>query len=61
MDFLEMRLAGPYIGNGRNFMVKALAEEAGFHTPTFVGYVVYSSLILLPVFVVVAVVFFAVG
>src|SRR5262249_33494863 len=30
-----------YIGNGPNFMVKALAEEAGFPTPSFLGYIVY--------------------
>ncbi|MBE2214327.1 MAG: sodium:proton antiporter [Opitutaceae bacterium] len=39
-----------YIGNGPNFMVKAIAEAAGVRTPTFVGYIVrYSLPILLPI------------
>ena len=28
-----------YIGNGPNFMVKAIAEHAKVHTPSFLGYV----------------------
>jgi Na+/H+ antiporter NhaD/arsenite permease-like protein len=48
-----------YIGNGPNFMVKAIAEQAGFRTPTFLGYLVYSYLILVPVFVIITIVFFA--
>jgi len=47
-----------YIGNGPNFMVKAIADEAGFRTPSFFGYLAYSCVILLPVFVAVTVVFF---
>jgi Na+/H+ antiporter NhaD/arsenite permease-like protein len=47
-----------YIGNGPNFMVKAIAEESGFKMPSFVGYLAYSCVILLPVFVLVTVVFF---
>lgn len=42
-----------YIGNGPNFMVKAIADEAGYQTPSFFGYLVYSVLILVPVFVMV--------
>ncbi len=38
-----------YIGNGPNFMVRAIAEESGVKMPTFFGYTVYSCLILLPV------------
>ena len=38
-----------YIGNGPNFMVKAIAEQAGVKMPSFFGYVVYSCGILLPV------------
>lgn len=38
-----------YIGNGPNFMVKAIAEESGYRMPSFFGYVIYSSLVLLPV------------
>ncbi len=38
-----------YIGNGPNFMVKAIAEESGVKMPSFFGYMVYSVLILLPI------------
>ncbi len=31
--------ANTYIGNGPNFMVKAIADQQKAHTPTFVGYV----------------------
>jgi Na+/H+ antiporter NhaD/arsenite permease-like protein len=37
-----------YIGNGPNFMVRAIAENAGVKMPSFFGYMVYSCLILLP-------------
>jgi Na+/H+ antiporter NhaD/arsenite permease-like protein len=38
-----------YIGNGPNFMVRAITEESGVKMPTFFGYIAYSSLILFPV------------
>jgi Na+/H+ antiporter NhaD/arsenite permease-like protein len=47
-----------YIGNGPNFMVKAIAEEAAYRTPSFFGYMVYSGLVLGPVLLVTALVFF---
>jgi Na+/H+ antiporter NhaD/arsenite permease-like protein len=50
--------ANTYIGNGPNFMVKAIAEENGVRMPSFFGYMVYSCAILLPIFVVVTLVFF---
>ena len=43
-----------YIGNGPNFMVKAIAEQAGVKMPSFFGYVMYSMGVLLPVFAVMA-------
>jgi Na+/H+ antiporter NhaD/arsenite permease-like protein len=43
--------ANTYIGNGPNFMVKAVAEEAGVKMPSFFGYLRYSGAILLPLFV----------
>jgi Na+/H+ antiporter NhaD/arsenite permease-like protein len=46
-----------YIGNGPNFMVKAIAEQAGVRMPSFFGYVLYSAGILLPVFAAAAVIF----
>ena len=50
--------ANTYIGNGPNFMVKAIAEEAGVKMPSFFGYMLYSGAILIPLFVVVTLVFF---
>jgi len=50
--------ANTYIGNAPNFMVKAIAEEAGVDMPTFAGYMVYSAAILLPLFVIVTLIFF---
>ena len=40
--------ANTYIGNGPNFMVKAIAEKSGVRMPSFFGYMIYSGLILLP-------------
>ncbi|MBI5542857.1 MAG: sodium:proton antiporter [Deltaproteobacteria bacterium] len=51
--------ANTYIGNGPNFMVKAVAESSGVKMPSFFGYMAYSALFLIPVFVVVTLVFFA--
>jgi Na+/H+ antiporter NhaD/arsenite permease-like protein len=49
-----------YIGNAPNFMVKSIAEEAGIPMPSFFGYMLKWSIpVLLPVFVVVTLVFFA--
>jgi Na+/H+ antiporter NhaD/arsenite permease-like protein len=39
-----------YIGNGPNFMVKAIADSTGVHTPSFFGYILkYSLPVLLPI------------
>ena len=50
--------ANTYIGNGPNFMVRAIAEERGVRMPTFGGYMLYSGAVLLPCFVVITLVFF---
>lgn len=51
--------ANSYIGNAPNFMVRSIAEEAGVEMPSFFGYILkYSLLILVPTFVVVTWVFF---
>lgn len=42
--------AGSYIGNGPNFMVRAIAEAAGYKMPSFFGYVGYAAAFLGPVF-----------
>jgi Na+/H+ antiporter NhaD/arsenite permease-like protein len=46
-----------YIGNGPNFMVKAIAESSGVRMPSFFGYIAYSAAVLLPLFVLVTVLF----
>jgi Na+/H+ antiporter NhaD/arsenite permease-like protein len=38
-----------YIGNGPNFMVKAIAEKSGVKMPSFFGYMAYSCVVLLPI------------
>ncbi len=50
--------ANSYIGNGPNFMVKAIAETHGVKMPSFFGYMAYSCGVLLPIFVLVTFVFF---
>ncbi|MEZ4319462.1 MAG: sodium:proton antiporter [Myxococcota bacterium] len=50
--------AGSYIGNGPNFMVRAIAEQSGYKMPSFFGYCAYAALFLLPVFFVLTLVAF---
>jgi Na+/H+ antiporter NhaD/arsenite permease-like protein len=50
--------ANSYIGNGPNFMVKAIAEHHGVRMPSFFGYMGYSLGILIPIFVLMTVIFF---
>jgi Na+/H+ antiporter NhaD/arsenite permease-like protein len=40
--------ANTYIGNGPNFMVKAIAESEGVEMPSFFGYMAWSVGILVP-------------
>jgi Na+/H+ antiporter NhaD/arsenite permease-like protein len=49
--------ANTYIGNAPNFMVYAIARRGGVKMPSFFGYMLWSSAILLPTFVVVSMVF----
>jgi Na+/H+ antiporter NhaD/arsenite permease-like protein len=42
--------ANTYIGNGPNFMVKAIADDAGYRMPSFLGYAWRAMLILAPVY-----------
>lgn len=47
-----------YIGNGPNFMVKAIAEENNIKMPSFFGYMIkFSLIILLPVYILVQLIF----
>jgi Na+/H+ antiporter NhaD/arsenite permease-like protein len=48
-----------YIGNAPNFMVKSIAEESGIPMPSFFGYMLkYSLIILIPLFFIISIVFF---
>jgi Na+/H+ antiporter NhaD/arsenite permease-like protein len=47
-----------YIGNGPNFMVKAIAERAGYRPPSFFGYTLYAGLVLVPLYVLVTFLFY---
>jgi Na+/H+ antiporter NhaD/arsenite permease-like protein len=44
--------ANTYIGNGPNFMVKAISDEAGTKMPSFIGYMAWSVGILIPLFII---------
>ncbi len=50
--------ANTYIGNAPNFMVRSIAEEAGVKMPSFFGYMLYSLLVLIPLFVLTTIIFF---
>jgi Na+/H+ antiporter NhaD/arsenite permease-like protein len=50
--------ANSYIGNGPNFMVKAIAEQGGVKMPSFFGYMGYSVALLLPLFGLITFIFF---
>ena len=47
-----------YIGNGPNFLVKSIAESRGVRMPSFFGYLMYSGVLLVPVFVLMSLIFF---
>jgi Na+/H+ antiporter NhaD/arsenite permease-like protein len=48
-----------YIGNGPNFMIKAIAAEWGYNMPDFFSYIIkYAVPVLIPIFMVVTFVFF---
>jgi Na+/H+ antiporter NhaD/arsenite permease-like protein len=47
-----------YIGNGPNFMVKAVAEENGIKMPGFFAYMYkFSLIVLLPTFIILQLLF----
>jgi Na+/H+ antiporter NhaD/arsenite permease-like protein len=50
--------ANTYIGNAPNFMVRAIAEEDGLKMPSFFGYMAWSAVILIPLFILTTLVFF---
>lgn len=49
--------ANTYIGNGPNFMVKSISDEAGYKTPSFFGYMIWSVGILGPIWFAVSLIF----
>ena len=50
--------ANTYIGNAPNLMVKAIAESRGVRMPSFFGYMAWSVVILVPLFVISTFLFF---
>jgi len=50
--------ANTYIGNAPNFMVYAIARQAGVKMPSFFGYMIWSGLVLIPTFVLATFLFF---
>lgn len=50
--------ANTYIGNAPNMMVKAIAEDRGVRMPSFFGYMLWSSCILVPLFFAMTFIFF---
>ena len=53
--------ANTYIGNGPNFMVKAIAEEVGYSMPSFFGFAGRAILTLAPIYVAVVIYLVLVG
>jgi Na+/H+ antiporter NhaD/arsenite permease-like protein len=51
--------ANTYIGNAPNLMIKAICEEAGVRMPGFFRYMLYALVVLIPTFLVIAVIFVA--
>lgn len=50
--------ANTYIGNAPNFMVKAISDENGVNMPSFFGYILWSLVCLIPVFILDMLIFF---
>lgn len=51
--------ANTYIGNGPNFMVKAIAEYSGYKMPDFFTYIIkWTFPVLLPIFLITTLIFF---
>ena len=51
--------ANTYIGNAPNFMVFAIARHRGFKMPGFFGYMAWSGLVLIPIFLIAGFLFFS--
>ncbi len=53
-----VRGANTYIGNGPNFMAKAICKGNDVNMPSFFGYMIWSLAILVPVFILITFIFF---
>ncbi len=51
--------ANSYIGNAPNFMVYAIARQRGVRMPSFLGYMLWSSIVLIPTYLLVGWLFFS--
>ena len=47
-----------YIGNAPNFMVQSIAEENNVKMPSFIGYMLWSTLILVPIYIILSFIIF---
>ena len=47
-----------YIGNAPNFMIQSIAEENNIKMPSFFGYMLWSVVILIPIFMIISVILF---
>ena len=47
-----------YIGNAPNFMVQSIAEENNVNMPSFFGFMLWSTVILLPIFLIITFIIF---
>ena len=50
--------ANSYIGNAPNLMVKAVAEDRGVKMPSFFGYMAWSCIVLIPLFILMTFIWF---
>lgn len=50
--------ANTYVGNGPNFIVKAICEENEISMPSFFKYMAWSLIFLIPVFIIITFIFF---
>ena len=47
-----------YIGNAPNFMVRSIAEENNISMPSFFGFMLWSMIILIPIYTVISIIIF---
>ena len=50
--------ANTYIGNAPNFMVRSIVEENDIQMPSFFGFMALSTIILIPVYIFISILFF---